>query len=211
MDDLDNIRNFYEKLADQKLLELSANPGELRLDVIPVLQKELLKRGRNEEALELTDYLVGKKSRLKYSEMSEKELKTHITEQLNSGVPIENIQIDLREAGINVYDLVEYESKMEEKAFNFITGLREQGLKESEIDEKLNIKLGIGKEESEYLKISLRKSGKRNVVFGYSILVIGVLLILLSFSLGGKVGIGAIVALAAGIWQIYHGKKQLQE
>lgn len=211
MNNLKDIQENYESKNVEDLIHLALNPQELRLEVIPILQKELLNRGQTEEAMSLTDFLVKAKEKPRFSDLPKAELRKLIKDRLATGEPMESIKIDLKDDGVNIYEIINNDHKLKEKAYNYITHLKEQGLKEEEIDEKLKETLSIEKEDTEMLKIQLKKSGKKNLIFGYTISIIALLLLTIALGTGGSVGFGAIFVLGFGVWTISKGYEQIKK
>lgn len=210
MNDLRSIEENYRRMTIEKLIDLAMKPQELRIEVIPILQQELLNRGLNKEAISLTDFLVRSKEKPRYSESSVVELKKQIEDRLESGESIESIKANLKDDGINIFDIINDENEVNEKAFDYISYLKQKGVGEKEIDEKLKKTFSMEKEDSEMLKIQLKKKGNQNLIIGYSISIIALLLIITSF-VGNRVTIGVIFVLAIGIWRIVKGYEQLKE
>lgn len=211
MNNLKDIQENYESKNVEDLIHLALNPQELRLEVIPILQKELLNRGQTEEAMSLTDFLVKAKEKPRFSDLPKAELRKLIKDRLATGEPMESIKIDLKDDGVNIYEIINNDHKLKEKAYNYITHLKEQGLEEEEIDEKLKETLSIEKEDTEMLKIQLKKSGKKNLIFGYTISIIALLLLTIALGTGGSVGFGAIFVLGFGVWTISKGYEQIKK
>ncbi len=211
MNNLERFNEIYNKMTPEELTGLTLRPQDLRLEVIPILQQELINRRLNKEAMSLTNFLVSTKEKSRFNDLSVDELKQLVKERLESGESIESIKIDLNDDGINVYNLITDEVKLKEKALDYIMHLKEEGLDENEIDTKLQDTLSIGKEDSEMLKVQLRKNGKYNLIFGYSITAILLLVMMVSLSVGGSISIGTIIVLALGVWRIYRGYEQLKK
>jgi len=211
MNDLRNIEEKYKGMTIEELIRLTIKPQDLRLDVIPILQMELFNRGLKKEAMSLTDFLVKSKEKPRFSELSVVELKQLIEDRLESGESIESIKIDLKDDGINIFDIINDDNTLKEKAFDYITHLKQQGLEENEIDEKLKETFSMEKGDSGMLKIQLKKNGNQNLIYGYTISIIALLLIIISLSVGGSVTIGGIIILSLGIWRIFKGYEQLKE
>ena len=198
-------------MSDEYLINLSSKPPDLRLDVLPILQKELLVRSLNKEALSITEFLVKVKEKPRFKDMTELELKQLIAQRIESGESIESIKIDLKDDGINIFDIINEDAKLQDKAIDYLTQLKDQGYQEHEIDEKLKETLSIEKEDTEQLKLELKKRGKQNLIIGYSIAVLAALMMFLSLSMGGNVTIGSVILIAIGIWRIYKGSEQLKK
>ncbi len=211
MDNLKSIQENYKKMDIDKLIQLSMQPHDLRLEVVPILQEELLSRGLKEEAMALTEFLIGTKEETRFQDMSTAELKQLITDRLESGEPIESIKLDLKDDGINIFDVINDDTKLKDEAFDYIVDLKQKGIEDSEIDKKLKENLSIDKEDSEMLKIQLKQNGKQNLTLGYAISIIALLLMTMSLSLGGNVTIGGGLLLAIGIWRIFRGYEQTKD
>jgi len=213
MIDIQNIEDNYKSMSVDELLNLSKKPQDLRLEVIPILQKELINRKKNQEALALTDFLIKSRENEKprYKDLSSVELRKLIDTRLDSGQSLESIKIDLKDEGINVFDIINEDEKLRDKAFDYITQLKQQGLEDKEIDQKLKENLSLDKADSEMLKVQLKKKGRQNLIFGYSLTIIAAILIMVSISLGGNVTISAIVIVCIGIWRIITGYDQIKD
>lgn len=137
MIDLKDIQENYKRMPLEKLIMLANNPKELELEAIGILQQELLNRNQTKEALSFTEFLINRKKENSIGNMSMPELKQLIKDRLESGEPIENIKIDLKEEGIDIFDIVNSDNKLKEKAFDYILHLKENGNNDNEIDKKL--------------------------------------------------------------------------
>ena len=211
MDPLIEIEKNYKTKSDGELKKLVNKPFELRLDVIPVLQKELLNRGLQDEAMALTQFLLkSKKEGRALNELSKRELLDHVNERIESGEPLDNIKDDLRLHGIDVFEVFNDEG-YEEKAMDYITDLKLQGLKTEEIDQKLQETLSIDKQESALLRAQLRKRGNQNLVVGYTMVIIALILIVLSAGYGGSVTVGGVLIICFGVWRIVAGYEQIKK
>lgn len=208
MKSIEEIEENYQKMYVGELIELTKNPKYLRLDAIPVLQKELIKRGQHEEALHLTDFLIGSDSKARYRKMSDEELTQMIKDRIESGDSLEKIKLDLKEVGINMFDIMNKDHDLNEQRLDYITYLKQEGLSENQIDEKLKDTLLMDTKDSEMLKVELKKKGKQNIIMGYTFTIVAAFLILVSFSLGGRVTIGGIGVLSVGVWMISKGYDQ---
>ena len=211
MNNLKDIEDNYARMDTEKLIHITNKPQDLRLDVISILQKELLKRGLNDEAMSITEFLIQSKENPSISDMTEDQLKAFIKERLDSGEPLENVKIDLKEEGINIFDFISDDSKLKEKAFDYLVSLKQKGLQEDEIDEKLMRNLSMDKEETEILKFQLGRKGKQNLIFGYTLLIVGSLVLIFTLGVQGRITIGGLLFLSLGIWRVYVGYEQLKK
>ncbi|KAF5071301.1 hypothetical protein DSECCO2_213650 [anaerobic digester metagenome] len=215
MSNLNDIEAYYQGVSKEKLLQIAQRPQDLRLDAIPLLQKELLGRGMNAEALLITDFLVGVKKdepeRLNYAEMSLYEMQEHVKERIQEGESIESIKLDLRENGVDIFAILNENDNLKESAFEYMTYLKKEGFEEEEIAEKLEENLAIDKRDSEMLKVQIKNSGKQNLTIGYTLAILGSVFILLTLSSTGGFPISAVILIVLGVWRIYVGYERLKE
>ncbi|MBN1990252.1 MAG: hypothetical protein JW783_12700 [Bacteroidales bacterium] len=215
MSNLNDIEAYYQGVSNEKLLQIAQRPQDLRLDAIPLLQKELLGRGMNAEALLITDFLVGVKKdepeRPNYAEMSLYEMQDHVKERIQEGESIESIKLDLRENGVDIFAILNENDNLKESAFEYMTYLKKEGFEEGEITEKLEENLAIDKSDSEMLKVQIKNSGKQNLTIGYTLAILGSVFILLTLSSTGGFPISAVILIVLGVWRIYVGYERLKE
>lgn len=215
MSNLNDIEAYYQGVSNEKLLQIAQRPQDLRLDAIPLLQKELLGRGMNAEALLITDFLVGVKrdepERPNYAEMSLYEMQEHVKERIQEGESIESIKLDLRENGVDIFAILNENDNLKESAFEYMTYLKKEGFEEEEIAEKLEENLAIDKRDSEMLKVQIKNSGKQNLTIGYTLAILGSVFILLTLSSTGGFPISAVILIVLGVWRIYVGYERLRE
>ncbi len=215
MSNLNDIEAYYQGVSNEKLLQIAQRPQDLRLDAIPLLQKELLGRGMNAEALLITDFLVGVKKdepeRPNYAEMSLYEMQEHVKERLQDGESIESIKLDLRENGVDIFAILNENDNLKESAFEYMTYLKKEGFEEEEIAEKLEENLSIDKRDREMLKVQIKNSGKQNLTIGYTLAILGSVFILLTLSSTGGFPISAVILIVLGVWRIYVGYERLKE
>lgn len=215
MSNLNDIEAYYQGVSNEKLLQIAQRPQDLRLDAIPLLQKELLGRGMNAEALLITDFLVGVKKdepeRPNYAEMSLYEMQEHVKERIQEGESIESIKLDLRENGVDIFAILNENDNLKESAFEYMTYLKKEGFEEEEIAEKLEENLAIDKRDSEMLKVQIKNSGKQNLTIGYTLAILGSVFILLTLNSTGGFPISAVILIVLGVWRIYVGYERLRE
>ena len=215
MSNLNDIEAYYQGVSNEKLLQIAQRPQDLRLDAIPLLQKELLGRGMNAEALLITDFLVGVKKdepeRPNYAEMSLYEMQEHVKERIQEGESIESIKLDLRENGVDIFAILNENDNLKESAFEYMTYLKKEGFEEEEIAEKLEENLSIDKRDREMLKVQIKNSGKQNLTIGYTLAILGSVFILLTLSSTGGFPISAVILIVLGVWRIYVGYERLKE
>ena len=208
MNNLSLVEETYQKLSTEELIRIAADPASLEPDVIPVLQKELIARSHPEEALALTEYLLNGTGRLSF--LSLEELQNLVYERIESGEPIESIKLDLKDNGINILDIITAESRHKERAFDYMLSLKEQGLHEIEVKERIQDTLSLDENESEVLHAQFRKRGWENMIIGLAL--VGLVALVFILSLAGQMVIrfGAALVFAAGVSRIVIGSRQLK-
>ena len=202
---IEDVIKRYQQASDKELIEVSKSPEKLRKDLIPALQKELLSRGLQDEALSLTDFLAGDYNSLK--NLSNKELRDHINERIANGESLESIKTNLAEYDINLLEMLDFEMQSKEKAIDYVNTLQNQDLDDAEIDQKLKENLNLRQEDIDTIKESAKSRNRRSTITGYVFLVFGMIFLFLGVATGAKIGIGSIVLIAVGIWKIYEGSK----
>jgi len=201
---------IYREMSDEDIILIAYQPEGIKLEEIPIIQKELLHRKKSEEAIMLSEYLIAANQKVNLARLSDDELRQHINERLEQGESIDVIRQDMKESGINFFDIIATENKERHKAFDYISELKQQGLEEDEVDDKIREKYKLEQDEVEDLKVQRMRSGRKNLIIGYSIVGVMSLLMLVSISMGGSISIGAIIIVAVGIWQIYSGYEKMK-
>lgn len=166
-------------MSTPDLIKLSKNPKDLREDVLPILKAELLKRGKKDDALALFDFHENG-SELNYQDLSLKEIRQMVQDRVNSGESMESIKIDLKENGIDVFEILKEDHQFQEKVFHSITQMKQDGATSIEIDEHLEKAYNLEKADAVKLKSDLKIKGKRNKNIGFA-------LILVSFIIGSYI------------------------
>jgi hypothetical protein len=204
--ELQTIAEKYSQLSTEKLIRLTKEAGGLQLEAIPLLQKELLKRGKQDEALALSSFLV--ESRANARKPTPEEVHQLIQQRLAAGEYLESIQIDLKENGIDIFELADTEVKLKNSAFNYITTLKEEGHDQAEINTKIKDAFAIDDSQSALLQSELKREGNRNLVSGYVLVGVCLLLGAAMIGVGGSIRVGFFLVLGAGVWRICEGYKQ---
>ena len=160
------------------LIKLSKKPKDLREEVIPILQAELTRRGKKGDADTLANFKE-EDSNLLYQNMSLNQLREMVEERLNAGEEMDSIKIDLRLNGIDVFEVLKEEVKLQEEVFDSITKLKETGASSDDIDKHLEKSYNIEKSDANKIKTDLKIKGKRNQTWGFTLIIISCILILL--------------------------------
>lgn len=208
MEDISLIADHYKTLHTAELIEIASDPASLRHDIIPILQKELINRNEHEAALQLSHYLVHGPGRLKG--LNPEQLQELINQRLDAGEPLDSIKTDLRDNGIDIFDIINHGSKHKDKTFDYIMALKEKGLDDHAINDKLQETFSLQESESEILQQQLKSKGRRNQVIGWSIVAAICIIMLVAVSNGGTIGIGSVLLFALGIWRIIEGQRQMR-
>lgn len=206
MNDLQEIEENYKAMSTTKLKTLAQKPQDLRIEVLPLLQQELLARGENTDAMSITQYLVQAKQANPTANLSSDDLKQLIKDRLSAGESLESITTDNQ--GINIFTIIDNDNKLKEKAFSYISSLKDQGLHDEELDAKLRETLTITQTQLDMLKAELKARAHKNLVMGYVIVGVALLLILISMLAGGNVTIGAVLIFIIGVVKLIQGYEQ---
>src|SRR3989344_4715653 len=135
------------------------------------------------------------------------QIDVYIQKRLDSGDPIENIRIDLKEKGVTSFGILEQNEVKQEAIIDYVSTLKEQGATNTEIKEKLATNLDIKPEELEVLQAKMYKKGTVNLVIGYSIVILLGGLGLVSLMVGRGMSISSILLIGVGLWRIIEGYK----
>lgn len=209
MEEINAIAAYYHELTVSELLAIAAEPASLRKEVIPVLQKELIARGKPAEALSLSEFLVSRPVSLK--EMTMPELREAIQLRIASGEPMESIQTDVKDQGLNLLDIVNHGQESNEHMHAYITALRSEGLSGAALEEKVRTAFDMSEDEAQVLVHAVKQKGTRNIIIGV-VLVIGLGLLIVGQT-GGEyiVGLRGYIGLGLGAWLIFKGFRQRGE
>lgn len=199
------IAEHYKSAPTFKLTRLAENPDGLPGEVVPVLQKELLGRGEQEAALKLTEYLIHVKEQEK--PLTAEQARAEIMERLKAGESMESIALKFKENGVDVFEELNREVKSQENTFDYIISLKQKGLTEEALDQKLITDLSIDQQQVDVLKEKMRKNGSANITIGLVVTSVTLLLMLLA----GRFTVSGILLLGVGVWRIVEGQRMLSK
>lgn len=203
MDNQDLIADHYRNMTDGELLALVQTPASLTPEAVVLLQKELLQRGKQQEAISLTEFLAGK------AQNAAPDLDTEIAGRIASGETVESIRIDMRDRGIDITDSIgSLEKKKVDNQFEYIIELRAQGLSEAAVYEKLEEQFGTTEDENAILIARLKKRSITNLAVGIGLIVLCGGFLLAAIGNGFSPGIGAIVLIGIGCQRLFKGIRQ---
>jgi len=196
---------IYREMSDEDIILIAYQPEGIELEHIPIIQKELIKRRKQDEALMLSEYLIAANQKKNLARLSNEELRVYINQRVEQGESIDAISLDLKESGINIFDIIEAENKQRDDAFDFITDLKQKGYEEYEVDSKIKEKYSLQQDEVEDLHVQRNKSGRMNMVFGVVVVAVALILLPGAIEYSNRRFAGAICLVAFGVWQIYYG------
>ena len=211
MIDLETIKEKYQEMLTDDLIRLSKKPKDLRADVIPILKTELIRRGKRDDAATL-EILLSQTSELDYQNMSLIELREMVKERVNAGEAMDSIKIDLRLNGIDVFELLKEEVKLEEEVYSSITQMKQDGASNAEIDTHLKNTYDIEKSDAGKLKSELKIKGKRNQNWDFILITVSCLILFLMFLSDEYRGLKlTILLLISGVTTYILGGKQAKD
>ncbi len=206
--DLSTIKNNYSNLSNKQLVELIDKPKILRPEVIDLLKSELTLRGLTEELAILNENIEFEAFQNELIENPDKA-REYVQTRLKNGHSIEEIRLDLKELGLNVFELLSDEI-IEVESKNYIyQELKDEGLNQVQIEEVLETEFNYSTEEQQQLKEIIRKRGRLYVTLGVFMAIIGLLLFVSSIAMGRLRG-SFILVFGFGIERIVKGQKLLQ-
>ena len=208
--DFINPEEKYRNMGDEELILLAYQPEGTPTEHFPIIQKELIRRGKQDEALALSEYLITINQKQNLALLSREELRLYIDRRIAEGESPEAIQLDLKEYGINIFDIAIEESEEREKAYDYITELKQKDYEEYEIDQKVKEKYAIEQDEVENLRTGRAHSGKFNLILGVVMVIAAVALIPGALEYSGRRYIGTICLLILGVWQVYSGYQKMK-
>lgn len=211
MIDTKDLAKAYHKMPIEKLVALTAEMDKLQPEALPILYAILNERGKAKEALLVQEYLSKEPATKAVLEMSTEELQEIVTERLEQGEPMESIILHLKDQGIQVFDIFNEEQKSEDGVLEYITSLKDQGLNKDQINNDLQEKLGIEKENSEVWESKLKSRGKMNRLIGILCLILAVILLIIRLATTGGMGFGWMIFLFTGIMKIGQAHRQLKK
>lgn len=197
--DLYEIENSYKRLSEAQLVKLVKEANTLDQVAIPLLRKELIQRGLEEEALKLDNLSAAGNP---YETLSLREIQLIVTDRLETGESLESIHADLKEHGVNVMNLFQMENDRKEQASAII----EAEPDESFPKEKLMTELNYKEEEIEELKSDIKGSGIWYKGLGIFFLCAGILYLCLGLATNIR-WTTVVVLLLSGYGLLSRGRK----
>ncbi len=137
---MENIEKYYASASLIQLKKLCNELDELELSSIPVLQKELIKRGEMDLALSITEKLTQiTKNNIENKPVThtKEEIHNYIQTLYNEGFTFEQIVENLKSNGIDIDNNSEFEKFNEEFKMNSYLSLKSEGFSDEEIKEKI--------------------------------------------------------------------------
>ncbi len=201
------IKEYYFALSDEKLMSLLPEIAEMHPDVLQSFRAELEKRRMIEETKLIDEFISS--NNIENTILDRDDIHKEVRERLENGETIEEIKFDLKMRGIDILKLAGKEQDEEDTLFHIMTGMKENGLTNVEINRSLNKDLGFSEAQSNELVNELEKRGKQNITIGNILVVFSIVMEIIFISMG-KLSLLAIGIFAVGIWRHQLGKKQLK-
>ena len=206
---LQKIKESFITISNQELATLLPDIADMHPGVLQAFHSELIKRGMTEEIMLVEDFIII--SRETQNQIVDREdIHKQVRERIENGDTIEEIKYDLKMQGIDILRLASQEQKEEDSLFHIMTGMKENGLTDIEINKSLNSELGFNEQQSKELISELEKRGKQNITIGNILIGISIALGVFLFYFE-RISFTAIGVFAVGIWRHQLGKKQLKQ
>lgn len=203
-----DIENSYKKMSNPQLIQIAKSPEKLKLEIVPILQKELVRRNEVDIAMELSTYLLDKASN-KNSIMTQQEIDQDVTERLEAGEPLVSIETDLKNQGYSAVDGIKKQLVQEEELSTVVEDyyllLVKDHHAEDTIKELLHSKYNVDPNTIPQLRAKINRKAKRQLQLGYVFVAIALIFVIIAISMGGWVGIPVVIILIVGIVKLLQG------
>jgi hypothetical protein len=133
--------------------------------------RDVLRERNMEELLTSLETKAEKKNSLAH--LSADEVRLLINQRLEQGESAEKIKVDLRDRGVNIFDMSMLESRSEENIDRRFMELRKEGKSKIEIEAKLKEEFNISNEQAKKIPERMRATGSGLIVAGGVLLMIG--------------------------------------
>lgn len=164
---------FYDNYKNHPEHVLKRIAGDYK-KLTPIAQEALRDVLRERKMDELLASLEKEESaKASLAHLSPDEVRALINKRLDQGEKIEIIKADLREHGVNVFDLSLKESKQEEAIEERFIQLQKEGKSKIEIDQHLKKEFNLAGKEAAKIPEKMRSSGTGLIVAGGVLLMIG--------------------------------------
>lgn len=196
----------YKLLSTEGLISLAQTPEQLDHASIIILQNELINREKHEEARLLTDYLANTPEVRNFS--TPQDLQAHVNERLAMGESIESIKENLKENGVDIFQVLNNQGLQKKQVFEYIMSLKDDQAHDIEITQRLCVKFGINEEEAGILQNELKSKGRTNLVLGIILVITMGIFVTTAIAAGVSAGAGGFLLIGIGIRCIILGNKQ---
>ncbi|AEA43150.1 hypothetical protein [Fluviicola taffensis] len=194
---MDQITQTYQKASDITLISLARNPKTLRDDAQSALLVELTNRGMDEEVENM-------KEELEIAQLlkSDKGIDEFINKRIAQGYPTSEIGFELKERGINMFEIQNRKGNQEEVLYSRLVDLKNTSGKNKLTEEKLKSRYELTDEELAEIKRRAVRRGKTNLVVGITLTSISGITFLMTFFMehprfallsGAALGVGLII------------------
>ncbi len=184
---LDTIKKNYARMNNIRLLELANAPKGLAFEVLPLLREELEKRGYEKEAHKITEYL----------------------EKSDSETQEEVLGDEFKEHGLRIFQVIAEEEKEKGALAETIMSLKEEGLSEEEIKQKMKREHDLDQQNFDEIKSSQRMYGRIQKRFGIGVAIIGFVIFLIMLD-GRTFFASPFLLLLIGLSLFLNGKRKIK-
>ena len=202
--DINLIKQNYSERSLEGLKILLDEIDTLREDVIPVLRDEFIKRN-DAESVEKIEHFLASSNQTQF--FSNEDAKEYIRTELANGQSMDILKLELKERGINIFEIINEDENLETDAIQYMTNLKEQGVKNRDLQEHLDKEFEVVEGKEDELLKSLKRNGTINILFGILLLIIGCILFMGHLYLG-RLPITSLLMIGLGIWRLSRGIKQ---
>jgi hypothetical protein len=205
----EELKYKYSTIPTGDLIKLLPDIADMTIDDLVPLKEELEKSGMYDEAETVSEHLnfLNDQHESGSSEAFDKQL----DKRLERGESLDNIKYEIKKKGIDIIEYASEEQVKKDTLFNYMSQLKEEGLTDREINERLIEEHHIENSEGNSLMNELHAKGVRNVRTGIILIITGFVFGIILFAFGNRISIGAIGIFIAGILKLNSGIKQKQQ
>jgi hypothetical protein len=203
MHNRDFFYDNYKNHPEPTLKRIAGEYSKLTPEAQEALRDVLKERGLEE----MISHVAAKpESKGDLSHLSADDVRMLINQRLEKGENPEKIKIDLKERGVNLYNMSLYESRSEENIDRRFMELQSQGKSSEEIHAKLKEEFKLSGEQATKIPDRLRSSGTWFLVAGGVLLLVGIPFFAVMLEAKGKPKLKIpIIIISAGIGLLIAG------
>lgn len=183
----------YKNHPEPVLRRIAGDYAKLTPEAQEALRDVLRERNMNEL---LASFETKETTRNSLAHLSADEVRVLINQRLEQGESAEKIKMDLRDKGVNIFEMSMQESRSEENIDRRFMELQKEGRSKIEIEAKLKEEFNLAKDQSAKIPERMRATGSGLIVAGGVLLLIGGPFLAVMIE-AGKGGIKLPLALTA--------------